>query len=107
SVTRAGAGTPLYHSSTAPYDDYLDGSTPDFGWLERVWADSGSGLALPAAVIVETVQGEGGLNAARTEWLQSLSELCGRFGVLLIVDDVQAGCGRTGRFFSFEEAGIV
>ncbi|WP_256838802.1 diaminobutyrate--2-oxoglutarate transaminase [Ornithinimicrobium faecis] len=107
SMKRAGAGTPLYHSSTAPYDDYLDGSTPDFGWLERVWADSGSGLSLPAAVIVETVQGEGGLNAARTEWLQTLAELCERFGVLLIVDDVQAGCGRTGRFFSFEEAGIV
>ncbi len=107
SMKRAGAGTPLYHSSTAPYDDYLDGSTPDFGWLERVWADSGSGLALPAAVIVETVQGEGGLNAARMEWLRALSELCTRFGVLLIVDDVQAGCGRTGRFFSFEEADIV
>ena len=107
SMKRAGAGTPLYHSSTAPYDDYLDGSTPDFAWLERVWADGGSGLALPAAVIVETVQGEGGLNAARPEWLRALADLCARFGVLLIVDDVQAGCGRTGRFFSFEEAGIV
>lgn len=107
SMKRAGAGTPLHHTSTAPYDDYLDGSTPDFGWLERVWADGGSGVAVPAAVIVETVQGEGGLNAARAEWLRALAALTERFGVLLIVDDVQAGCGRTGRFFSFEEAGIV
>jgi diaminobutyrate-2-oxoglutarate transaminase len=107
SMKRAGAGTPLYHATPAPYDDYLSGSTPDFMWLERVWEDSGSGLAIPAAVIVETVQGEGGLNAARMEWLRALADLCRRFDVKLIVDDVQAGCGRTGTFFSFEPAGIV
>ena len=107
SMKRAGAGTPLYHGTPAPYDDYLDGRTPDFAWLERVWDDAGSGLAVPAAVIVETVQGEGGLNAARMEWLRALSDLCRRFDVKLIVDDVQAGCGRTGTFFSFEPAGIT
>ena len=106
SMKREGAGAPLYHSTTAPYDDYFDGQTPDFHWLERVWADSGSGIALPAAVIVETVQGEGGLRAARDEWLRDLVALCRRFDVLVIVDDVQAGCGRTGTFFSFESAGI-
>ncbi len=57
-------------------------------------------------MIVETVQGEGGLNAARVEWLQGLADLCRRHGLLLIVDDVQMGCGRTGPFFSFEIAGI-
>ncbi len=107
SMKRAGAGTPLYHGTPAPYDDYLDGRTPDFAWLERVWEDAGSGLAVPAAVIVETVQGEGGLNAARMEWLRALAELCQRFDVKLIVDDVQAGCGRTGTFFSFEPAEIT
>ncbi|NNG40149.1 diaminobutyrate--2-oxoglutarate transaminase [Flexivirga sp. ID2601S] len=107
SMKRAGAGTPLYHSDVAPYDDYFDGETPDFLWLDRTWSDSGSGLELPAAVIVETVQGEGGLKAARAEWLRELESLCRRHGVLLIVDDVQAGCGRTGTFFSFEEAGIT
>ncbi|KNX36480.1 diaminobutyrate--2-oxoglutarate transaminase [Luteipulveratus halotolerans] len=106
SMKRAGAGTPLYHSNTAPYDDYFDGETADFMWLDRTWSDSGSGLDIPAAVIVETVQGEGGLKAARTVWLRELQALCRRHGVLLIVDDVQAGCGRTGRFFSFEEAGL-
>ncbi|WP_346007079.1 diaminobutyrate--2-oxoglutarate transaminase [Janibacter terrae] len=103
---RAGAGTPLYHATSAPYDDYIVGETSDFAWLKRIWADSGSGHNLPAAVIVETVQGEGGLNAARGEWLKELQELCREHGVLLIVDDVQAGCGRTGTFFSFEPFGL-
>ncbi|MGH3332812.1 MAG: aminotransferase class III-fold pyridoxal phosphate-dependent enzyme, partial [Nocardioidaceae bacterium] len=102
-----GAGIPLTNSSKIPYDDYFSGETEDFLWLERVLEDSGSGVDKPAAIIVETVQGEGGLNAARAEWLHALSELCKRHEILLIVDDVQAGCGRTGAFFSFEEAGIV
>lgn len=106
-MKRRGAGIPLSHSSTIPYDDYLDGETPDFLWLDRVLGDSGSGLDKPAAIVVETVQGEGGLRAARPEWLRGLAKLCATHGVLLIVDDVQAGCGRTGTFFSFEEAGIV
>ncbi len=103
---RSGAGTPLYHATAAPYDDYIHGETSDFAWLKRIWADSSSGHALPAAVIVETVQGEGGLNAARGQWLKELQELCREHKVLLIVDDVQAGCGRTGKFFSFEEFGL-
>lgn len=103
---RAGAGTPLYHATAAPYDDYIVGETSDFAWLKRIWADSGSGTSLPAAVIVETVQGEGGLKAARGEWLKELQDICHEHGVLLIVDDVQAGCGRTGTFFSFEEFGL-
>jgi diaminobutyrate-2-oxoglutarate transaminase len=52
------------------------------------------------------VQGEGGINAASLEWLKGLDELCKRHGILLIFDDVQMGCGRTGPFFSFEDAGI-
>ncbi|WP_068252553.1 diaminobutyrate--2-oxoglutarate transaminase [Janibacter corallicola] len=106
SFKRGGAGTPLYHATAAPYDDYIDGETSDFAWLKRIWADSSSGHALPAAVIVETVQGEGGLNAARGQWLKELQELCREHKVLLIIDDVQAGCGRTGKFFSFEEYGL-
>ena len=106
SMKRRGAGIPLTNSSKIPYDDYFDGDIPDFIWLERVLEDSGSGVDKPAAVIVETVQGEGGLNAARIEWLKALSDLLRRHKILLIVDDVQAGCGRTGTFFSFEKAGI-
>ena len=106
-MKRQGAGIPLTNASKIPYDDYFSGATEDFLWLERVLEDSGSGVDKPAAVIVETVQGEGGVNAARAEWLRALAELCERHAILLIVDDVQAGCGRTGTFFSFEEAGIV
>ncbi|MGE2692170.1 diaminobutyrate--2-oxoglutarate transaminase [Mycolicibacterium pulveris] len=107
SMKRAGAGIPLVHATPMPYDNYFDGVTEDFHWFERVLDDSGSGLNRPAAVIVETVQGEGGLNVARIEWLQALAKLCRERDILLIVDDVQMGCGRTGPFFSFEEAGIV
>ncbi|SDK86724.1 diaminobutyrate--2-oxoglutarate transaminase [Streptomyces indicus] len=104
---RAGAGIPLVHGTPMPFDNYLDGQTPDFIWFERLLADSGSGLNQPAAVIVETVQGEGGINVARAEWLRQLADVCKRWDMLLIVDDIQMGCGRTGGFFSFEEAGIV
>ncbi|MEU3274615.1 diaminobutyrate--2-oxoglutarate transaminase [Saccharomonospora sp. NPDC006951] len=106
SMKRGGAGIPLVHATPMPYDRYFDGAYPDFLYFERLLEDSGSGLNEPAAVIVETVQGEGGINAARLEWLQGLSELCKRHGILLILDDVQMGCGRTGPFFSFEAAGI-
>ncbi|MEU4169557.1 diaminobutyrate--2-oxoglutarate transaminase [Streptomyces sp. NPDC026665] len=104
---RAGAGVPLVHGTPMPFDNYFDGQVPDFLWFERLLEDQGSGLNQPAAVIVETVQGEGGINVARPEWLRALAELCARRDMLLIVDDIQMGCGRTGAFFSFEEAGIV
>ncbi|MGX9886069.1 diaminobutyrate--2-oxoglutarate transaminase [Streptomyces sp. NPDC002276] len=104
---RAGAGIPLVHGTPMPFDNYFDGQVPDFLWFERLLEDQGSGLNKPAAVIVETVQGEGGINAARPEWLRALAELCERQDMLLIVDDIQMGCGRTGAFFSFEESGIV
>lgn len=106
SMKRAGAGIPLVHATPMPFDNYFGGVTEDFQWMERVLEDSGSGINRPAAVIVECVQGEGGINAARAEWLQALNELCVRHDILLIVDDVQMGCGRTGEFFSFEFAGI-
>ncbi|CAN5638032.1 diaminobutyrate--2-oxoglutarate transaminase [soil metagenome] len=107
SMKRAGAGIPLVHTTPMPYDNYFGGVTEDFHWFERVLEDSGSGINRPAAVIVETVQGEGGVNVARNEWLRALADLCRSREILLIVDDVQMGCGRTGPFFSFEAAGIV
>ncbi|ATL69467.1 diaminobutyrate--2-oxoglutarate transaminase [Nocardia terpenica] len=103
---RAGAGVPLVHVNPMPYDGYLDGDD-GLQWMTRALDDHSSGVDKPAAVIVETVQGEGGVNVARPEWLRQLSELCSARGILLIVDDVQMGCGRTGPFFSFEIAGIT
>ncbi|WP_069159868.1 diaminobutyrate--2-oxoglutarate transaminase [Nocardia altamirensis] len=102
---RAGAGVPLAHVTPMPYDGYL-GEPDELRWMRRALDDPSSGLDKPAAVIVETVQGEGGVNVARVDWLRQLAELCSARGILLIVDDVQMGCGRTGPFFSFETAGI-
>jgi diaminobutyrate-2-oxoglutarate transaminase len=99
---RGGAGVPLTHATPMPYD-----SAAGLEWLERLLTDPGSGLDKPAAAIVETVQGEGGINVAGFEWLRSLAALCAGHGILLIVDDIQMGCGRTGQFFSFEAAGIT
>ncbi|PWU68004.1 MULTISPECIES: diaminobutyrate--2-oxoglutarate transaminase [Gracilibacillus] len=104
SMKRKGAGIPLQNTVTMAYDNYVDHDT--LVYLERFLEDNGSGVAIPAAMIVETVQGEGGINAARFEWLKNLEDLCRRWGILLIIDDVQAGIGRTGTFFSFEAAGI-
>lgn len=101
---RAGAGIPLNYSVSMPFDNYIDSNSLDY--IERYVEDSGSGVGLPAAIILETVQGEGGIHAASYEWLQGIEELCRKYGILLIIDDVQAGCGRTGTFFSFERAGI-
>jgi diaminobutyrate-2-oxoglutarate transaminase len=106
SMKRGGAGIPLVHATPMPFDNYFDGTVPDFLWFEKLLTDAGSSLNEPAGVIVETVQGEGGINPARIEWLQGLADLCRRHDILLIVDDVQMGVGRTGPFFSFEAAGI-
>lgn len=103
---RKGAGVALTHTVPMPFDGYLGEGHRPFAWFETLLTDAGSGLDKPAAAIVETVQGEGGLNAASVAWLQELAAICARHGVLLIVDDVQMGAGRTGPFFSFEIAGI-
>ncbi|GAB7054395.1 MULTISPECIES: diaminobutyrate--2-oxoglutarate transaminase [Paenibacillus] len=103
---RKGAGVALNHSVFMPYDGYFGADTDTVAYMEKLLDDPGSGVPLPAAVIVETVQGEGGLNVASVPWLKRLEKLCDQRGILLIIDDVQMGCGRTGTFFSFDEAGI-
>lgn len=103
---RAGAGVPLHNVTHMPYCDYLGSEADTLGALERFLEDSSSGLDLPAAFILETVQAEGGVNVATRSWLQRLEELAAEYKVLLIVDDIQVGCGRTGPFFSFEPYGL-
>ena len=103
---RGAAGVSLNGSSRMPYDGYLGEGIDTTAYLDKVLSDSSSGIDLPAAAIVETVQGEGGINAASFEWLRKLEQVCRKHGVLLIIDDIQAGCGRTGHYFSFEEAGL-
>lgn len=89
-----------------PYGDGPFGTFDSIGYLERMFADSSSGVDIPAAVIVEPLQMEGGVYPAAPEWLRGLRELTARHGVLLICDEIQAGCGRTGTFFCFEHAEI-
>lgn len=98
---------PLTHALSLPYDNYMGADVDTAAYIERLLEDGGSGLSLPAAMILETVQGEGGINVASSEWLRRIEAICRKHGILLIVDDVQAGCGRTGSFFSFEQAGIT
>ena len=103
---RGAAGVSLNGTTRMPYDGYLGDEIDTTAYLEKVLADSSSGIDKPAAVIVETVQGEGGINSASIEWLKNLESICKQNEILLIVDDIQAGCGRTGTYFSFEDAGI-
>ena len=103
---RDAAGIALTGVTHVPFDGYMGKDVDSVALLETMIEDTSSGLDKPAGVIVETIQGEGGLNVARKEWLQALEKLCRKHDMLLIVDDIQAGCGRSGRFFSFEESGI-
>ncbi|WP_281245985.1 diaminobutyrate--2-oxoglutarate transaminase [Oceanisphaera psychrotolerans] len=103
---RGGAGTVLANVTRLPYDGYTGAGEDSLLLFETMLNDNSSGLDKPAAVLFEVVQGEGGLNAASMEWLQRLEKICRKHDILLIADDIQAGCGRTGTFFSFEPAGI-
>ncbi len=94
------------NADSVPFDGYFGPDVNTIDYLRRFLEDASSGIDLPAAVIVETVQGEGGINVASNQWLQELEALCREFDILLIIDDIQMGNGRTGTFFSFEESGI-
>ena len=104
---RAAAGTALDDVTFFPFPDARHPWTEhSLAHLEHVLDDTHSGVDLPAAVIVESVQAEGGVNPAPVEWLRGLAALCRARGILLISDDIQVGCSRTGYFFSFELAGV-
>lgn len=103
---RGAAGVALGGVDRMPFDGYMGDGFDTTDYLDKVLSDSSSGVERPAAVIVECVQGEGGLKAADFDWLRHLEVVCRKHDILLIVDDIQAGCGRTGTFFSFEPAGI-
>jgi diaminobutyrate-2-oxoglutarate transaminase len=90
-----------------PFDGYFGKDVNTIEYLRRFIEDKSSGIDLPAAVILETIQAEGGIHIASKKWLQELERLCREFDILMIVDDIQVGNGRTGTFFSFEEAGIT
>ena len=76
-------------------------------YLEHVLEDPHSGVGKPSAVIVEAIQGEGGSIVPHESFMPKVREICDKYDVLLIVDEVQAGFCRTGKMFSFEHTGVL
>ncbi|MEE2879140.1 MAG: diaminobutyrate--2-oxoglutarate transaminase [Pseudomonadota bacterium] len=106
---RAGAGAGcngICGTTHMPYDGAFGDDVDTLEQIEMMLENSSSGLDAPAAFIFEPIQGEGGLNAASAKWMKGIADLAKKHGALLIVDDIQAGCGRSGDYFGFEVAGI-
>jgi diaminobutyrate-2-oxoglutarate transaminase len=105
-VFRRAAGVPLSHVTHAPFETTSGCGMGCLNTLREALENSSSGFEPPAAFIVETIQAEGGVNVASQEWLLELQRLARDTGALLIVDDIQVGCGRTGSYFSFDNSGL-
>ncbi|MCF4130069.1 diaminobutyrate--2-oxoglutarate transaminase [Methylobacterium sp. SyP6R] len=103
---RAGASAPLANTTFMPYDGFLGDEVDTLDFITPMLLEGGSGVDRPAAILVEMVQGEGGLNTASASWVRRIAVLARELGAILIIDDIQAGNGRTGSFFSFEPFGI-
>ncbi len=99
---RGGAGLPLTGVTHMPYEGSLGDDVDTLAMIEAQLENTSSGVDAPAAFILELVQGEGGLNAASKEWVEGIAKLAKKHDALLIVDDIQAGIGRSGSFFSFD-----
>lgn len=104
---RRAGGITLDNVTRLPFDGYLGEGVDTLDLFEKLLDDTGSGVDLPAAVIVEAIQGEGGINVASDAWLQRLRAITEARGILLILDEIQSGIGRSGDFFAFERSGIV
>ncbi|MBY5972337.1 diaminobutyrate--2-oxoglutarate transaminase [Ferrimonas balearica] len=103
---RGGAGMDLHGVTRMPYEGAFGDDVDTLSIIEQMLDNPSSGIDAPAAFILEPVQGEGGLNAASKEWIEGIGRLAKKHGALLILDDIQAGIGRTGTFFSFEEMDV-
>lgn len=99
--------TPVSGVTFIPFETGGTNLCNSIAYLDAILNDDHSGIEKPAAIIFETIQAEGGINVASTEWLIELRRLCNIHDIILICDDIQVGCGRTGSFFSFELSGIV
>ncbi len=103
---RGAAGVPLNHTVRVPYDGYLGDNWDSLTTLRKQLGDGSSGIEKPAAFLVEVIQAEGGVNVASREWLHQVQALARETGALFILDEIQVGCGRTGKYFSFEGMGL-
>lgn len=90
-----------------PFDNYYGDGANTAMQLRTLLEDNSSGVPIPAAIILETIQAEGGVNVASDQWLKDIKKLCDDHDIALIVDDIQSGNGRTGDFFSFEQSGVI
>lgn len=105
-ASRAGAGVSMGDVTFVPAP-YMYPKLDTVEYIENLLTDDHSGADLPAAIVIETVQAEGGVYVFSNSFLTRIRELCDKYGILLIIDDIQVGCARTGTFFSFERAGIA
>jgi diaminobutyrate-2-oxoglutarate transaminase len=103
---REGAGIALENVQHIPAP-YMFEELDTIKYMQTLISDDHSGVEKPAALILETVQAEGGIWVFSPEYLKAVRQFCDDNDILMIVDDIQVGCGRTGTFFSFERAGIV
>lgn len=104
-AARKGAGVPLHDVTHIPAP-YMFPELDTIQYMETLLEDDHSGVEKPAALVVEAVQAEGGINVLPVEWLQRARALCDKYGILMILDEIQVGNCRTGTFFAFERAGI-
>jgi diaminobutyrate-2-oxoglutarate transaminase len=102
---RRWAGVPLENILRLPFETAPGGESA-LAEYRQALQDPSSGLLPPAAFLVEAVQAEGGVNVASAEWLREVQDLAHELGALFIIDDIQAGIGRTGSFFSFDGMGL-
>lgn len=84
----------------------VDGARVGLRYIESALDDPESGIRKPAAMILEPIQGEGGVIPAPKFWLQEIRRITRERGIVLIVDEIQSGIGRTGEAFAFEESEI-
>ncbi|WNW10406.1 diaminobutyrate--2-oxoglutarate transaminase [Pseudomonas sp. DTU_2021_1001937_2_SI_NGA_ILE_001] len=99
---------PYPHDYRCPYGvGGEQGVSLNLHYLKHLLSDPESGVTAPAAMILEPIQGEGGVIAAPDRWLQGLRELTQARGIPLIVDEIQCGIARSGRMFGFEHSGIT
>ncbi|KGM13618.1 aspartate aminotransferase family protein [Cellulomonas bogoriensis] len=103
---RKWAGVPLRDVVRLPNETSPGGGIAGLDAYRAAITDPSSGLLPPAAFLVEPVQAEGGVNVASVEWLHAIQSLAKDVGALFIIDDIQAGCGRTGSYFSFDGMGL-
>ncbi len=103
--SRAGAGVPLQNVTFIPAP-YMFPQFDTVEYMQRLIDDDHSGVDKPAALFIETIQAEGGIQVFEIDWLKRVRKFCDDNDILLVVDDVQVGCCRSGDFFSFQRADI-